>query len=101
MLKTTLLKTNDLTDENHGYKGKNIKDELDSYKQLYDTMKKNKYCHPLLVIPNKDKYEILDGWHRWKIAKLLKWKFLPVVITNKKSLKEVWKEMKKLGYIVE
>lgn len=51
--------------------------------QLLETsIKKSGFCFPLIVIKNKDKYMIVDGFHRHLIAQKLNMKQVPVVILD-------------------
>ena len=53
------------------------------YAQLRDAIASSKWIKPILVRRRKDgKYEIIDGLHRFYIAKELEWTTIPVQVTE-------------------
>lgn len=53
------------------------------YAQLRDAIASSKWIKPILVRARKDgKYEIIDGLHRYNIAKELEWATIPVQLSE-------------------
>lgn len=50
---------------------------------LKTSIEQNGYCYPIIVIFDKDKYVIIDGYHRYKILKeVFKSKIIPVIVLD-------------------
>lgn len=73
----------EIIDKNHGYEGKELdySGVWDKYiVRLRNSIEKNGVGTPIVLYRAGDKYEICDGWHRWRISKDLGYKSIRAVI---------------------
>lgn len=60
-----------------------VKTDTDSFKGMIDTIQSQGMQHPISVRPVGDRYEIIDGAHRYTAAKMVGWTKIAVVSFDK------------------
>ncbi|WP_242941610.1 ParB N-terminal domain-containing protein [Peptostreptococcus sp. D1] len=58
-------------------------------KLLELSIRENGFCYPIIVIQDNNKYCIVDGFHRYTVAKRLNLKEIPVVILEHDIVKRI------------
>lgn len=69
----------DISECGHSYEGSEINFENKVYANVKSNMTLNLYT-PIVLYCFKKQLRICDGWHRWKIANILRWKNIASII---------------------